>query len=97
MRSLPAIACVLPAAYSFAAEAVYQERLGAAGQYSASPVIADGHLILVSNQGVLTVVKCGDEFSVTHQTDLGVSIAAPPALDQDCIYFRADDALMAFR
>jgi hypothetical protein len=57
----------------------------------------DGHLILVSNQGVLTVVKCGDAFGVAHQTNLDVSIAATPALDQDSIYFRADDVLMAFR
>jgi hypothetical protein len=57
----------------------------------------DGHLVLVSNQGVLTVVKCGDEFSVTHQTNLDVSIAATSALDQDSIHFRADDALMASR
>ncbi len=78
-------------------EVVYRERVGAAGQYSASPVIADGHLVLVSNQGVLTVVKCGDEFTITHQTDLGAPIAATPAMDRNSIYIRADDALMAFR
>ena len=78
-------------------EVVYRERLGAAGQYSASPVIADGHLVLVSNRGVLTVVKCGDEFTITHQTDLHAPIAATPAMDRNSIYVRADDALMAFR
>ena len=78
-------------------EVVYRERVGAAGQYSASPVIADGHLVLVSNQGVLTVVKCGDEFTITHQTDLDAPIAATPAMDRKSIYIRADDALMAFR
>jgi hypothetical protein len=51
----------------------------------------------VSNQGVLTVVKCGDECTVTHQTDLGAPIAATPALDRNSIYFRADSELMAFR
>jgi len=76
---------------------VYRERVGAAGQYSASPVIAAGHLVLVSNQGLLTVVKCGDEFTVTHQTDLDAPIAATPAMDRNSIYIRADNALMAFR
>jgi len=78
-------------------EVVYRERVGAAGQYSASPVLADGHLILVSNQGVLTVVKCGDEFTITHQTDLPAPIAATPAMDRNTIYIRTDEALMAFR
>jgi len=78
-------------------EVVYRQRLGPSGQYSASPVIADGHLYLVSNLGVLTVVKCGDEFAITHQTDLGVSVAATPAMDHNSLYIRADDALLAFR
>jgi hypothetical protein len=78
-------------------QVICQERLGAAGQYSASPIIVDNHLLLVSNQGVLTVVKCGDECTVTHQTDLGAPIAATPALDRNSIYFRADSELMAFR
>ncbi len=76
---------------------VYRQRLGASGQYSASPVIANGHLYLVSNKGVITVVKCGDEFTVTHQADLDAPIAATPAMDQDSLYLRADDALLAFR
>ena len=78
-------------------EVIYRERLGAAGQYSASPVIADGHLVLISDRGVLTVVKCGDQFTITHQTDLDAPIAATPAMDRNSIYIRADDALMAFR
>ena len=78
-------------------EVMYRERLGAAGQYSASPVIANGHVYLFSNRGVLTVVKCGDAFTVTHQADLDVSIAATPAMDQDSLYLRTGDALLAFR
>jgi outer membrane protein assembly factor BamB len=78
-------------------EVIYRERLGASGQYSASPVIANDHLYLISNRGVITVVKCGDEFTVTHQADLDVSIAATPAMDQDSLYLRTDDALWAFR
>ncbi len=78
-------------------EVIYRERLGATGQYSASPVIADDHVYLVSNRGVLTVVKCGDEFKVTHQADLGVPVSATPAMDEDSLYLRTDDALLAFR
>jgi outer membrane protein assembly factor BamB len=78
-------------------QVIYQERLGASGQYAASPVIANGHLYLCSNRGVITVVKCGDEFTVTHQAALDVNIATTPAMDQNSLYLRADEALLAFR
>ena len=78
-------------------EVIYRQRLGASGQYSASPVIANGHVYLFSNKGVITVVKCGDEFTVTHQADLDASIAATPAMDQNSLYLRTGDALLAFR
>jgi hypothetical protein len=88
---------VLTCVNAHTGEVIYQQRLGASGQYSASPVIADGHMILVSNRGVVSVVKCGDELVITHQTDLGATVAATPAMDRDSIYFRTDDGLMAFR
>ena len=78
-------------------DVIYRERLGASGQYSASPVIANDHVYFVSNKGVMTVVQCGEKFMVTHQADLGVSIAATPALDQHSLYLRAEEALLAFR
>jgi len=78
-------------------EVIYRQRLGAAGQYMASPVIANGHLYLISAKGVLTVVKCGDKFEIVHQADLKASISATPAMDQNSLYVRADDAMMAFR
>ena len=78
-------------------EVIYRERLRAAGQYSASPVIANGHVYLFSNRGVLTAVKCDDTFTVTHQVDLDVAVAATPAMDGDTLYLRTGDALLAFR
>ncbi|MHC4370792.1 MAG: outer membrane protein assembly factor BamB family protein [Planctomycetota bacterium] len=78
-------------------EVVYRKRLGASGQYSASPVIAGDHVYLCSNRGVITVVKCGDEFAVTHQVDLDKSIDATPAMDANSLYVRTADALLAFR
>jgi len=78
-------------------EVLYRERLGAAGQYSASPVIANDHLYLLSAKGVFTTVKTGDEFKITHQVDLGASIVATPAVDHNSLYVRTDNALLAFR
>ena len=78
-------------------EVVYRERLGAAGQYSASPVIASDRVYLVSSKGVLTVVRSGDQFEIVHQADLNGSISATPAMDHDSLYMRTDDAMLAFR
>ena len=76
---------------------LYSERLGGSGQYSASPVIANGHLYLGSEQGQLTVAKTGDEFEVVHQHKLGESIRVSPAFDASTIYIRGGKHLWAFR
>jgi outer membrane protein assembly factor BamB len=78
-------------------EVIYRERLGASGQYSASPVAANGHLYLVSAKGVLSVVKCGDKFEVVHQAALSAPVFATPAVDHNSLYVRADDGLSCFR
>ena len=60
---------------------LYRDRLGGLGQYSASPVIASGHLYLVSEPGILSVVKADDSFKVTHQYDLAEEVVTTPAID----------------
>jgi len=76
---------------------LYQERLGAGGQYSASPVLANQHLYLISNLGVMSVVKSGDQFELVHQHDLGEATFVTPALERDSIYIRTQAGLLAFR
>ena len=78
-------------------EVIHRERLGAAGQYMASPVIADDRLYLFSAKGVLTVVRCGDQSEIVHHTDHKASIAATPGMDQNSLYERSDEALLCFR
>jgi outer membrane protein assembly factor BamB len=88
---------VLSCVNAASGEVIYRERLGATGQYSASPVIANDHVYLVSAKGMLTVVKCGDKFEIVHQTDLKAAVAATPAMDQNRLYVRTDEAMLAFR
>jgi outer membrane protein assembly factor BamB len=76
---------------------IYDERLGAGGQYSASPVIANGHVYLVSNKGVVTVVKAGAEFARAHQYDVCESVFVTPGIDGNSIYVRGEGNLWAFR
>ena len=76
---------------------LYTERVGAPGQYSASPVIAGEHLYLVSNPGVVSVVKTGDTFERLHQHDLGEPAFVTPAFDEATVFIRTQSHLLAFR
>lgn len=76
---------------------LYTERVGAPGQYSASPVIAGGHLYLISNPGIVSVVKTGDTFTEPAHHDLGEQAFVTPAFDATTIYIRTQSHLQAFR
>jgi len=78
-------------------EIIFDERLGAAGQYSASPVIANDHIYVLSNKGVVSVVKTGDRFELARQHDLGEPAFVTPAIDRNTIYIRTESHLHAFR
>jgi hypothetical protein len=63
----------------------------------ASPVLANEHLYVLSGKGVLSVVKCGDRFELVHQAALNAAVAATPAMDQNSLYIRSENAIQAFR
>ena len=74
-----------------------QERIGATGNYYASPVAADGRIYLASVPGKLIVVKAGGtKPEVLHQADFGTRILATPALVDDTLYLRTATHLWAF-
>jgi outer membrane protein assembly factor BamB len=76
---------------------LYRERLNAPGQYSASPVGANGHVYLCSNRGVITVVKADRQFEITHQHNLSDPVFVTPAIDKNTLYVRTEKSLRAFR
>ncbi len=88
---------ILTAVDASRGEILYAGRLGGTGQYSASPVAANGHLYLASNRGLVSVVKAGDVFQKVHQHDLGEPVFVTPALDASTIYIRTEANLLAFR
>ncbi len=88
---------LLSAVNATSGKLLYSERLGGSGQYSASPVIANGHLYLASEMGQLTVAKTGDKFEVVHQHKVGELIHASPAFDANTLYIRGGKNLWAFR
>src|SRR5262249_17435696 len=72
----------------------WQERLKK-GSYWASPIAADGHIYCVSEEGVTSVVKCGEKPAIVSSNDVGDSIMATPAIAAGTIYLRSDRSLIA--
>ena len=88
---------ILTALNAATGKSLYSERLCASGQYSASPILANGHLYLASEPGQITVVKAGYELKIVHQVKLGDKVHVTPALDSNTIYVRGEKHLWAFR
>lgn len=75
---------------------VLKQGRGAAGEYYASPVAADGKVFLASEEGKMTVVKAGREWEVLAVNDLSDEIHATPALSGGRIYVRTRGTVFCF-
>jgi outer membrane protein assembly factor BamB len=73
-----------------------QERIGALGNYQASPVAADGRIYLASVNGVITVLAAGDKPDVLARADLRERLVATPAIVDSKLYVRTANHLWAF-
>jgi outer membrane protein assembly factor BamB len=72
-------------------------RLEAApGSYSSSPVAAEGKIFIAGEEGKVTVLKAGAEWTVLQINDLDEPCYATPALVEGSIYLRTHDALYRF-
>jgi len=69
---------------------------GALGGFSASPVAAAGHILLVSEDGHAAVVKAGAEWESIAVNDLDEAVFATPALSDGKIFLRTSEALYCF-
>jgi outer membrane protein assembly factor BamB len=69
----------------------WQERIG--GNYSASPVYADGKIYAQNEEGVGTVLKAGKNFEVLAKNDLKERTLASYAIDDGVIYIRTEKHL----
>jgi outer membrane protein assembly factor BamB len=58
------------------------------GTYSASPVIAGGHVYVVSEDGVTTVFEAGPQFKVVAENDLADYTLSSPAVSDGQIFLR---------
>lgn len=77
---------------------VYQEeRIGALGDYYASPIAAGNHILVASQRGVVTVIEASaPELRIIHQVDFKDSIMATPAVVENQLYLRTSKTLYCF-
>ena len=71
-------------------EQVWQQRIG--GEYSASPVYADGKIWLFSEDGKTTVIKPSRTFELLAENRLDQGFLASPAIAGKAFYLRTRDA-----
>ena len=72
-------------------EIVWQERLG--GNFSASPVFAEGHIYFISDAGETTIITAGSEFKLLAQNPLGEKVQASMAVSQGRLFIRSEKNL----
>ena len=77
-------------------EVVYKDRIGAAGCYLASPMLAGNRIYTCSYNGTVSVLSA-DDFSILAQNKLKERIGASPVAVDDVLYIRTDKHLYAFR
>ena len=74
---------------------LYQERLGRATGFTASPVAADGKLYFAGESGEVVVLKAGGNFQVLSRNPMGESCMATPAISGANLIFRTRDHLVS--
>ncbi len=73
----------------------WQERLG--GNYSASPILADGRIYFLNEEGTTVVVKAAKEFVKLAENPLGERALSTPAVGDGCLYLRTQGNLFKIK
>ena len=73
-----------------------QGRAAGRGNYYASPVAGDGKVYLVSERGVVSVLKTGEKWETLSSHDFGQRIMSTPVIAEGRIYIRTEEALFCF-
>jgi len=70
---------------------LWRERIE--GNYSASPIYANGRIYVSNQEGRTTVIKAGREFEVIAENDLDEGFMASPAVVGDALFLRTNTHL----
>jgi len=74
---------------------VWQQRLN--GTFAASPVLADGRIYVLSDQGEMTVLKAKPDFKVLARNPLHETCQASPAFVGEDVFIRTENSLYCIR
>jgi hypothetical protein len=74
---------------------LFRERIGASGQYTASPIATAGKIIIASVKGIVTVIQVDDKLNVLARNNFKERIFATPAIAENKIYLRTTGHLYA--
>ncbi len=72
----------------------WMERLD--GNFSASPVLANGHVLFLNETGEATWVQVGKEFAILGKNTVPGRTFATPAFSDGAMYLRTDETLYKF-
>ena len=75
---------------------VDRERLGIGGQFSASPIAANGYIYVVNTSGTFAVFPAGDALGGVAVNPLGEDVRCTPAIAGSRIFVRSASHLWAF-
>ncbi len=70
----------------------WMERLG--GNYSSSPVYANGHILFMDEDGVATWIKASKTFEKVARNEVSGKTFATPAFVDGAMYLRTDEFLL---
>lgn len=70
---------------------VWRERVG--GNYSASPVLAEGRIYFFSEEGKTTVIEAGRQFKKLAENELDDGFMASPAISEKAFFLRTKTSL----
>jgi outer membrane protein assembly factor BamB len=74
---------------------LFRQRIGAAGQYLASPVAAGDKILFASAPGTVTIIQADDKLKILTRKSFGEQISATPAIVENKIYLRTKAHLYA--
>lgn len=76
-------------------EPVWQGRLG--GEFSSSPILLAGRILIANEQGELFRLKAGEQFEVEKKTELRDRVQASPAVSGGRLVLRTASKLLCYR
>jgi len=76
---------------------LFRERIGAGGQFAASPIVAGDKIVAASVRGIVTIIQVDDTLKVLARNTFKEKIYATPAVSGNTLYLRTAGHLYAFR